>query len=193
MIAFVRGIVYSIMKDTVIVDNQGIGYMIYVSDPSKLTLHEEITLFTYQHVREDAMLLFGFSSMDEHDVFLRLISVKGVGPKTAMTMLGVCPVKEMVLAIENNDVTSLKKLPGIGAKTAQQIVLDLRGKLVEEDTEETTLEIAELQDAIDALKALGYKQAEINSIKKQLKVEEKKSVDAYVRQALTLLAKRKGV
>lgn len=193
MIAFVRGIVYSIMKDTVIIDNHGIGYQIFVSDPTKIILHKEITLFTYQHVREDAILLFGFLSMEEHDVFLRLISVKGVGPKTALTMLGVCPVKDMIMAIENNDVSALKKLPGIGAKTAQQIVLDLRGKLVEEESEEIIAEIAELQDALDALKALGYKQSEINSIKKDLKVDDKKSVDEYIRQALTLLAKRKGV
>lgn len=193
MIAFIRGLVYSITKDSAIIDNQGIGYQVFVSDPTKLTLHKEVTLFTYQHVREDAILLFGFLSMEEHDVFLRLISVKGVGPKTAMTMLGVCPVHDMIQAIEQNDVARLKKLPGIGAKTAQQIVLDLRGKLVDDEMEETIVENQNLRDAIDALKALGYKQAEINSIKKEIKDDETKSVDEYVRQALVILAKRKGV
>ena len=131
--------------------------------------------------------------MEEHDVFLQLISVKGVGPKTALTMLGVCPVKEMISAIENNDVAALKKLPGIGAKTAQQIVLDLRGKLVEEEQEDVQPQNSAQRDAVDALKALGYKQSEINSIKKEWKSDETKSVDEYIRQALVLLAKRKGV
>ena len=137
--------------------------------------------------------MFGFLSMEEHDVFLQLISVKGVGPKTALTMLGVCPVKEMISAIENNDVAALKKLPGIGAKTAQQIVLDLRGKLVEEEQEDVQPQNSAQRDAVDALKALGYKQSEINSIKKEWKSDETKSVDEYIRQALVLLAKRKGV
>ncbi len=193
MIAFVRGTVCSITKDTVIVDNHGIGYLVYVSDPTKIALNREVTLYTYQHVREDAILLFGFLSMEEHDVFLQLISVKGVGPKTALTMLGVCPVKEMISAIENNDVAALKKLPGIGAKTAQQIVLDLRGKLVEEEQEDVQPQNSAQRDAVDALKALGYKQSEINSIKREWKSDETKSVDEYIRQALVLLAKRKGV
>lgn len=193
MIAFVKGIVCSVAKDSVVLDNHGIGYQIFVSDPAKITLNSELILYTYQHVREDAVLLFGFFSMEEHDVFLRLISVKGVGPKTAMTMLGVCPVNEVIAAIENNDVATLKKLPGIGAKTAQQIVLDLQGKLVEDELEKTAAENDNQKDAIDALKALGYKQAEINSIQKEWKNEESKSVDEYIRQALTLLAKRKGV
>lgn len=193
MIAFVRGNVYSFTKDSAIIDNHGIGYQIYVSDPTKLILNKEVTLFTYQHVREDAVLLFGFLSMEEHDVFLQLISVKGVGPKTAMTMLGVCPVNDMIHAIEQNDVAALKKLPGIGAKTAQQIVLDLRGKLVDDENEEATADNQSLRDAIDALKALGYKQNEINSVKKEIATDENKSVDEYIRQALVILAKRKGV
>ena len=93
--------------------------------------------------------------------FLRLISVKGVGAKTALAMLGVCTPGKMIEAIENNDVKLLKSLPGIGAKTAQQIVLDLKGKLVEEAAETKAEENQELNDALDALRALGYKGSEL--------------------------------
>lgn len=169
------------------------GYRVYISNPHGVQLNTEVTLFTYMHVREDALTLFGFTTMEEHDLFLRLISVKGVGPKTALQMLGVCPAKQMIMAIETNDVKTLKTLPGIGAKTASQIVLDLKGKLVEEAVEFETEENSELLDALEALKALGYKSAEINSIKKELATLEQKTTDQYVRSALTMLAKRKGV
>lgn len=193
MIAFIRGTIHSYSNDSVIIDHQGIGYRVYIANPSLVRLNTEIVLYTYQHVREDAITLFGFTAMEEHDLFIQLISVKGVGPKTAMNMLGVCPAKEMIAAIERNDIKVLKGLPGIGAKTASQIVLDLKGKLVEEVTEIEVSENKELLEALEALKALGYKNAEINLVKKALIIEEGLQVDAYVRRALTILAKRKGV
>lgn len=193
MIAFIKGIVHSYSNDSLIIENNGIGYRVFISNPNVVSLQSEVILYTYQHVREDAITLFGFTSMEEHDLFLRLISVKGVGPKTALNMLAVCPTKHMIEAIEQNDVKQLKALPGIGAKTASQIVLDLKGKLVEEVTEIEIKENNELLDALEALKALGYKTAEINSIKKELSLLQHTSSDQYIRSALSILAKRKGV
>lgn len=194
MIAFIRGTIHSYSNDSLIIDNNGIGYRVYIANPQAVRLNTEVTLFTYQHVREDAITLFGFTSMEEHDLFLQLISVKGVGPKTALGMLAVCPAKNMIMAIENNDVKTLKGLPGIGAKIASQIVLDLKNKLVEEVTEIEAKENAQLLDAIEALKALGYKNAEISSVKKELMaMEESTTSDQYIRKALSILAKRKGV
>lgn len=193
MIAFVKGKVYSIANDNVILDNQGIGYRIYVSNPEALHLNTETTLYTYQHVREDAMILFGFLSMEEHDLFLRLISVKGVGPKTALNILSVGGPSSIVDAIETNNVNFLKKLPGIGAKSAQQIVLDLKGKLVEPVNEKVTSTDQNYIDAMDALKALGYKTSEVNAISKELAALKKSSVDEYIRSALSIMLKRKGV
>ena len=193
MIAFIKGIIHSYSNDSLIIENNGIGYRIYISNPQSVRLNSEVILYTYQHVREDAITLFGFKTMEEHDLFLQLISVKGVGPKTALAMLAVCPVKQMIEAIEHNDVKLLKSLPGIGAKSASQIVLDLKGKLVEEVSEIQVKENAELVDAIEALKALGYKNAEINSIKKELSEESFATSDQYIRKALSILAKRKGV
>lgn len=195
MIAFVRGIVHSQRIDSVIVDNQGIGYQIYVPSPQSLGLGQETMLYTYQHVREDAVTLFGFLTQQELELFMRLISVKGVGPKTALNMLGVCGADAMVAAIETGDVAMLKKLPGIGAKSAQQIVLDLKGKLVEEPTASSDKKSGNqnITDAIDALKALGYKQNELSGLVKELTKEKDKSVDEYVRLALGIMLKRKGV
>ncbi len=193
MIAFIKGIVHSYTSDSIIIENNGIGYRVYVANPMAVRLNTEIVIYTYQHVREDAITLFGFTSMEEHDLFLQLISVKGVGPKTALGMLGVCPAQNMIAAIENNDIKTLKGLPGIGAKTASQIVLDLKGKLVEEITEIEIKENEQLSDAMEALKGLGYKNAELNSIKKELSLLENASTDQYIRKALGILAKRKGV
>lgn len=193
MIAFIKGIIHSYNKDCLIIENNGIGYRVYISNPRMVSLHSEIILYTYQHVREDAITLFGFTTMEEHDLFLQLISVKGVGPKTALAMLAAMPVKHMVEAIEQNDIKALKALPGIGNKAASQIVLDLKGKLVEEVIEIETKENGELMDALEALKALGYRSGEINLIKKELHEHANMSSDQYIRQALSILAKRKGV
>lgn len=192
MIAFIKGTIYSIHLNYVIIDNQGIGYQVFMANTSAVTQNQEVFIFTYQHVREDAIILFGFLTVEEQSVFTRLISVKGVGPKTALAMLGACPGKQMIEAIEQNDVKLLKSLPGIGAKTAQQIVLDLKGKLVEEGSSTSDIN-QNLLNALDALKSLGYKNNAINSVKKELEKLEVLDVDQYVRQGLNLLAKRKGV
>lgn len=192
MIAFIKGIVHSYQKDTIILDNHGIGYRIFVSNPTQFILQEETLVYTYQHIREDAHILFGFSSLDEFELFVRLISVKGIGPKIAMGSLSAASVPSIIMAIESGDATALKKLPGIGAKAAQQIVLDLKGKLVEANSDEKALN-QNLQDAIDGLKALGYKNQELHSIMKELNKEKEATVDEYVRKALALLLKKKGV
>lgn len=193
MIAFIKGSIHSYGNDYVIIENNGIGYRVYIANPMMVKLNEEVILYTYQHVREDALTLFGFSSMEEHDLFMRLISVKGVGPRTALQMLAATSAKEMIMAIENNDIKFMKSLPGIGAKTASQIVLDLKGKLVQEEIEVKVEENTNIKDAMDALKALGYKQAELQGIAKELALLKEMSVEEYIRSALGILAKRKGV
>lgn len=193
MIAFIKGTIHSYRNDSLIIENNGIGYQVYIANPSMVRLQSEVILYTYQHVREDAITLFGFASMEEHDLFLRLIRVKGVGPKTALHMLGQCPANKMIQAIENNDMLLLKSLPGIGAKSASQIVLDLKGKLVDAIVEVAAPENNALQDALEALQELGYKNVELSSIKKELQEQGQMDSDAYVRSALRIIAKRKGV
>lgn len=192
MIAFIKGKVISYNMDSVILENHGIGYRIYMPNPSNLILNEDVLIYTYQQFREDAQILFGFQNLEDHDLFVRLISVKGIGPKIAMGALSAANANSIINAIETGDATALKRLPGIGAKAASQIVLDLKGKLVEANIEEKAVN-QNLQDAVEALKSLGYRNNEIHSIMKELNQEKELSVDEYVRKALALMLKKKGV
>ena len=106
MIAFVRGTIFSLSADSLIVDNHGIGYRIFTPQTHKFRIGSEVTLYTYQQVREDGISLFGFESMEGYEIFLRLISVKGVGAKTALAMLGTCTPERMIEAIKNKQSTS---------------------------------------------------------------------------------------
>lgn len=194
MIAFLRGIIYGIYNDHVIIDVNGIGYRVFVPNSDHYVVNEEKIIYTYHHIREDAQILFGFEKLSEYDLFVRLISVKGVGPKIALGMLGASSVNGIVEAIANNDIKMLKSLPGIGAKSASQIVLDLQGKLVCDETSKDNIKVdSAMQDAFEALQALGYKANEINSIKKDLVSLPNLTSDEYIRKALVLLAMKKGV
>lgn len=185
MIGFVRGIIHAFSKDYVLIDVNGVGYRINFYHPEKLTIGEEITIYTYQNVREDEISLFGFLSLDEYDLFIKLISVKGLGPRIASNMLSVSTPEKLIEAIENNNLDFIKKMPGIGNKTASQIILDLKGKLVEGDSSNNEGN----QEVIGALKSLGYKQSEISSVMKNLKGEDL-PVDQMIKKALGMLSKR---
>lgn len=192
MIAFVNGIVKIIRNDRVVLDVHGVGYEVYLASALSQKMNEELFLYTYQHVREDAILLFGFIKEEDYEVFMRLINVKGIGPKTAQTMLSVCSGKEMIEAIENDDIKRLKSLPGIGAKTAGQIVLDLKGKFVSLETSDSPVSNPVWTQVQDALLSLGYKTNQLTKIKKEFENTEL-GEDEMLRQALILLAKRNGV
>ena len=192
MIAFVNGIVKIIRNDRVVLDVHGVGYEVYLANALSQNMNEELFLYTYQHVREDAILLFGFIKEEDYEVFMRLINVKGIGPKTAQTMLSVCSGKEMIEAIENDDIKRLKSLPGIGAKTAGQIVLDLKGKFVSLETSDSPVSNPVWTQVQDALLSLGYKTNQLTKIKKEFENTEL-GEDEMLRQALILLAKRNGV
>lgn len=192
MIAFVNGIVKIIRNDRVVLDVHGVGYEVYLANALSQKMNEELFLYTYQHVREDAILLFGFIKEEDYEVFMRLINVKGIGPKTAQAMLSVCSGKEMIEAIENDDIKRLKSLPGIGAKTAGQIVLDLKGKFVSLETSDSPVSNPVWTQVQDALLSLGYKTNQLTKIKKEFENTEL-GEDEMLRQALILLAKRNGV
>ena len=192
MIAFVNGLVKIIRNDRVVLDVHGVGYEVYLANALSQKMNEELFLYTYQHVREDAILLFGFIKEEDYEVFMRLINVKGIGPKTAQTMLSVCSGKEMIEAIENDDIKRLKSLPGIGAKTAGQIVLDLKGKFVSLETSDSPVSNPVWTQVQDALLSLGYKTNQLTKIKKEFENTEL-GEDEMLRQALILLAKRNGV
>ena len=180
MIGFVRGIVHTFGVDFVLIDVNGIGYRINFNHPDALTVGKEMTIYTYQNVREDEISLFGFLTLKEHDLFVKLISVKGLGPKIASSILGRASADDVIKAIEDGDVEFMKRMPGVGNKTASQIILDLKGKLVESDNE---IVDDRLKEVADALKQFGYKNQEIKPVIKALK-NEKGSTDELVKKAL---------
>ncbi|MBQ9037607.1 MAG: Holliday junction branch migration protein RuvA [Erysipelotrichaceae bacterium] len=192
MIRFIRGTVYSFGIDYVIIDCNGVGYYINFMHQDQITLGQNITVFTYQQFREDAQLLYGFLDQKELDLFEKLISVKGLGPKTAMTMLGHRNYNDLINAIENGEIDFLTKIPSLGAKTSKQIILDLKGKLVVEDNSNSGKNNEKLDEAVLGLKALGYKTYEINGVLPELRKMNDLSVDEYLKEGLKLLLQRKG-
>ena len=185
MIGFVRGLVHAYGVDFVLIDVNGIGYRINFNHPEVLSVGKEMTIYTYQNVREDEISLFGFLSLQEHDLFVKLISVKGLGPKIASNILGRASVENIIKAIEEGDVDFMKRMPGVGNKTASQIILDLKGKLVETSD---SVDDDCLKDVVDALKQFGYKPQEIKPVIKKLK-NEKGSTDELVKKALKMFVK----
>lgn len=195
MIAFVKGKVASYGADWVVVDCHDIGYQMAYPHPENLHLNDEVFIYTYLHITENDMSLFGFESQDEKALFLKLISVKGLGPKTVMGMLSKCGYQSIVSAIESGDVTLLKKMPGIGAKTASQIVLDLKGKLVAVPTsspkQDTVSYPAEIREALEGLKNLGYKQGELSAVANMMSENPGLTTEKYLKLGLQFLVKQK--
>ena len=184
MIGFVRGTVHAYGPDYVLIDVNGIGYRISFFHPEVLRKDKEMTIYTYQNVREDEISLFGFLSLEEYDLFVKLISVKGLGPKIASNILSKASVDSIIAAIETGDIDFIRQMPGVGKKTASQIILDLKGKLVETVESDNP----DLSDVAEALKALGYKPSEIRPVMRKL-ATEKGSTDELVKKALSLLMK----
>lgn len=179
MIGYVRGTVSHLVVDHCFIDVQGIGYRIFIAQSTrqKITVGAVISLFTYMYVREDALLLYGFYTQDEYDLFLQLTSITGIGPKVAMGILSAIDPQQFRIAISQKNISILTKLPGIGKKTAERMILELKDKiglLSEEDSIENPLSggTVTASDAIDealqALLALGYNQNEILPILKKI-------------------------
>lgn len=193
MIAFIKGTVASYTVDSIVVDHDGMGWEMAYAHVDEVSLNKEIQVFTYLHIFEGGMNLYGFESMQEKELFLKLISVKGLGPKTAMNLLSKAGTDSIIEAIEKGDVAFLKKLPGIGAKSASQIVLDLKGKLVETPNNNSSKSNEkypqEISDAIEGLKNLGYKQAELSSCIHYMSEHPGLTVEQYMSMALRFMAK----
>ncbi len=186
MIAYIKGKVEVITLDQIVVEAYGIGYEIYFPKTEQIKIGQEVQIYTYENIREDEDTLFGFLNKSEKDLFVRLISVKGLGPKTALNILRASNYDAIVAAIETGDATFMKSMPGIGAKTASQIILDLKGKLVEPESKQASTS-KEISDALEALKALGYKQAECSQVLKHYANFPNKTTDEYVKIGLQYL------
>ncbi|GAA0601610.1 Holliday junction DNA helicase RuvA [Virgibacillus siamensis] len=200
MIAYIRGVLTAVHDEAVIVDVHGVGYEIVCANPFVFqhSLNNEITINTYHYVREDIQMLYGFKNEDEKYLFTKLISVSGIGPKGALAVLGSIDVGGFVEAIEREDDKFLTSFPGIGKKTARQIILDLKGKLhsfVTAPVHSTEMEQPSeagskgLEEAREALKSLGYTDREIKTVIPKLQYENDHNTDEIVRKALALLMK----
>ena len=185
MYGYIKGVITKITPKNIIIENQGIGYLLIVSNPYSFSLNKEYKVYVYQYVREDTLDLYGFLSEDEKDLFLKLISVSGIGPKSALSILATGTVNEIVKAIESRNDTYLRKFPGIGAKASQQIILDLQGKL--SLGEELIVKNSKLEDVEQALLAVGYNKKEITKVLPKL--DQTLDEGALVKQALKTLVK----
>ncbi|WP_085523244.1 Holliday junction branch migration protein RuvA [Tuberibacillus sp. Marseille-P3662] len=202
MYDYIIGTISDVTREYIVVDHDGIGFQVHCPNPFAFRQHAEaIKVYTYQHVREDFIGLYGFQTRDERSLFIHLLGVSGIGPKGALAILATGQPAEVVRAIENENEKLLTKFPGIGKKTARQMILDLKGKFVEtydllSEDEASTVSIqgsspmvnSALTEAAAALEALGYSEREIGKVRPQL---ETKDLDAegYIKEALRLMLK----
>lgn len=198
MIAYVKGIVADITPDNLIVDVNGIGYNIKISANTASVVPEigtEIKMYTYTLVREDAFLLYGFLTRDELEIFKKCITVNGIGPKGALAILSVMDTDTLRFAILSGDAKAIAKAPGIGAKTAERLILDLKDKISLEDTflskesaayngGRSAEENAAVQEAIEALVALGYGQGDSRKAVKAIPDRETMDAGTLLKMAL---------
>ena len=195
MYEYLNGELAHILPTAIVVDVHGVGYQVVFANPYRLqdSLKKQIKVLVQQVVCEDSITLYGFISSEERELFQRLISVSGIGPKSAMSILANDDTEGFVNAVESGNVTYLTKFPGVGKKTAQQIILDLKGKF-EAVPEETTKAVvstnqATLEEAKEALLGLGYSAKEITKIWKSLEAAAPSTTQEALKLAFKLLMK----
>lgn len=199
MISYIKGEIVDIQDDLVIIEANQIGYNIKISTQTASMLPpigEDTKIYTYLHVREDAVQLFGFSTKDDLNIFKLLIGVSGIGPKGALGILSALSADDLRFAVLGDDVKAISKAPGIGTKTAQRLIIELKDKLNLEDAFEQKLENKELQnselvngqdaksEAVQALVALGYSSAEAIKAVKQVKHIKDMDAEAILKESL---------
>jgi Holliday junction DNA helicase RuvA len=192
LIASLKGTVLSKKPEGVIVDVSGIGYHVSLPLRSLADIPEQgetVFLHTYTHVREDALLLYGFISEEERKVFAILLNISGVGPKLALAILSGMPVQRFVESVQNEDVSMLSTIPGLGKKTVARLILELKGKLPSAGRDKTlsSHKLSAAEDAISALVNLGYKRSlSENAVDKAVK-HGSDSIEDIIREALKYL------
>ncbi len=184
MYSYIFGKVTEISSTYITLDVNGIGYLVNTPNPYVFNEGSEYKVYIYQHIREDELSLYGFKSLEEKEMFLKLIDVKGLGPKMALPMLATGSVNGIIDAINRENILYLKKFPKIGDKVAKQIILDLKGKfagIMENNVVDNTDELSSV------LQGLGYKQADISKIIP--KVNHNNPIEEQVKEALKLFLK----
>lgn len=185
MYNYIKGIIDEIKSTSIVLENNGIGYEIYTPNPYSFEEGKDYKVYVYQYIREDEQSLYGFKTYEEKELFLKLIDVKGLGPKMALPIIAMGSIAGISDAINRENILYLKKFPKIGDKLARQMILDLKGKL------ELTGEVIELDasdELMEALKGLGYKDKDIKMILP--KVNKENRLEEQIKEALRLLVGR---
>jgi len=183
MYSYIIGKIIEVDSSSIVLDNNGIGYLIYTPNPYAFKENEEYKVYLYQQIKEDEHLLYGFKTIDEKELFLKLISVKGLGPKMALPIIAMGSTLGIADAINRENILYLKKFPKIGDKLARQMILDLKGKLETNGIIEET----SADEVYDALLALGYKDKDIKGVLGRINKEN--SVEEQIKEALRLMIK----
>lgn len=197
MYAYITGTIEEADLNGVVIDNNGIGY--YIQCPSNVmnsvSVGQNSKVFTYQHVREDAIILYGFLTKEDRTMFLRLISVSGIGPKIALQVLSSLTASDLAVILVGGDANALTKVPGIGKKTAQRIILELREKVDNDELVTSTIQRGTvpqstmISDAIYALAALGYSSQEASKAVESV-ARDCKDTESIIRAVLKSLDRR---
>ncbi len=197
MISYIKGTVKYLSNEEIIIERDGIGFGILTSQNviNKLRIEDNVTLFTHMHVREDDISLFGFLSQDEKTIFRQLISISGIGPKGALAILSTLSIDELRIAVLSEDYKAIAKANGIGTKTAQRVVIDLKDKLKLEDilpdgensAQEESIGNDNMAEAALALTSLGYSNLEALRALKKVKNNENMSVEELLKAALKFM------
>lgn len=192
MIASVSGTIEHVSLDSVTIQVNGIGYRVYTlaSVLGAVKIGDQVNFRTYLHVREDDMSLYGFQNPRELAFFKLLLQAPGIGPKTALNVMAIATVDTLIRAVSSGDVTLLTKVSGIGKKTAERIVVELKTKLEKEHPELSGKGPSVHSDVISALSSLGYSPIQAREVVRQLP-EDLKDVEAGIRAALKILGSKK--
>lgn len=200
MYAYIKGTLEEITEEAVVVETGGIGYNIKVSTTTAELLPgigSEVKIYTYTLVREDAFSLYGFLTRDDLEIFKKLITVSGIGPKGGLAILSVMSADALRFAVAAGDAKAIAKAPGVGKKTAERVVLELRDKISIEDTLRNfgtsdgeaggvagTTDNRMKREAIEALTALGYSASEATAAVKKVEISEDDTSETILKQAL---------
>ncbi len=192
MYYYLKGRIVCVFDTSIVIDVNGVGYEVLVIDSTSFEINDELIIYIVHILREDEEFFVGFKSLEEKDLFNKLISCKGVGPKTALSALRGISINDFISAIENEDVIRLKKLDGIGQKAASQIILDLKGSLtnfsVNKVEQKNIVRNRNKDDAIIGLKNLGFKQKEIEKCLNSIS-DETLSTEEYITSVLRMMRK----
>ena len=205
MYSYMKGKLEEVNTDHIVVENNDIGYMIYVPTNTFSylpSIHESIKVYTYLYIREDAMILYGFLTKDDLEMFKLLITVNGIGPKGGLAVLSTLSSDDLRFAILSDDAKAIAKAPGVGAKTAQRVILDLKDKVSLEDAFEKKLEhnntnaetvaqsalSAVKNDAVLALTALGYSSTESMKAVSRVDIDDSTDVEDVLKSALKFMS-----